>query len=367
MKQTSVESNSGPIVAGDTVTEKPQNPFTLTLSNGFSAWMEKRRISLAFTTYTVGKIVLIGPGVGGRFVVNERNFGNAMAMRPTPSGFYLSTQYAVWRFENGLTPGQSLNGWDRIYMPRSCNVTGNVDIHDLHVDRQGRLLAAVTKYNCLAELDQRGSFSPIWRPSFIDQIVNQDRCHFNGFCLEDGDAAYASIVGPGNIKDGWRDHRADGGQIVDIRTNQIVADGLSMPHTPRLYQDELYLLEAGSGWFGRVDRTSGQFERLVWCPGFLRGLTFYEGHAIVALSKPRNKVFSGLPLDSELCARNQQAECAIYIISLADNKVKHKISIVGSVEELYDVAILPGTTHPMLVGLEGEEISKYVTLGPDSS
>ena len=362
-----VRKQDGPIIAGDGVGKEDVNPFHATPSPGLIAWMASQKVSLGFTTYGVGKLVLIGPGRHGGIALSERSFGRAMALRATESSLYLSTQHQVWLFRNGLDTGVVFEGWDRLYMPRSCHVTGGVDVHDIHVDAQGRLLVAVTAYNCLAELDERGSFSPIWRPSFIDTIVAEDRCHFNGFCLDDGEPAYATVVGPSNIAGGWRDMRADGGLVIDIRTDQVILDGLSMPHTPRLYRGELYVLEAGSGWFGLVDRYSAKFERLCWCPGFLRGLSFHDDYAVVALSKPRNEVFSGLPLGDELAKRGVEPECAAYIIRLSDGSVRFKLNITGSVEEIYDTTFLEDTLQPLLIGIEKIEVAKYVAIGPDLS
>ncbi|TYC63929.1 TIGR03032 family protein [Rhodobacterales bacterium] len=356
-----------PILAGDGVGVKDDTPFHVTYSSGLVGWMQQSGASLAFTTYTKGKVVIIGPGLTGNVAVSERNFGHAMAMRPTEKGLYLSTRHQVWLFENGLEPGTQLDGWDRIYMPRGCDVTGAVDIHDIHIDAKGRLLVAVTLYNCLAELDGKGSFSPIWRPSFITEIANEDRCHFNGFCLEDGEAAYATVIGESNVAGGWRDMRADGGMVIDMRTDTVISRGLAMPHTPRLYRGELYVLEGGSGWLGRIDRTTGAFERIAWCPGFLRGLSFCGDFAVISLSKPRNEVFSGLPLDGELKERDRAPECAVYVVRLSDGEVCHTLTITGSVEELYDTAVLAGTYQPLLVGLEGDEIGKYIAVGPDRS
>ncbi len=367
MNQTVGHRNSGPVVAGDGVGVADDNPFQVTCSSGLLAWMKRENLSLGFSTYTRGKVVLIGPGMSGTIAVSERNFGHAMAMRATDNGFYLSTHHHVWRFENGLDGGCSFEGWDRLYMPRRAEVTGAADIHDIQVDRDGRLLVAVTLYNCLAELDGRASFSPVWRPPFIDRIVNEDRCHFNGFCLEDGVPAYASVIGESNVAGGWRDCRASGGLVLDMRDDTVVASGLAMPHTPRIHRGELYLLEAGSGWFGRIDRATGTFERLVWLPGFLRGLTFHGDYAVIGLSKPRNAVFSGLPLDEELSRRGGEPECALYVVNLVTGEICHKLAITGSVEEIYDTVILPGVRQPLLVGLEGEEIGKYVALGPDRS
>ena len=364
---TSSPASPGNLTAGDGVGAEVANPVHATLSSGLAGWLAAHGVSLGFTTYTVGKVVLIGPGHGGGVAMSERSFGSAMALRATTTGLYLSTHHQVWRFENGLDPGQRFDGWDRLYMPRSSFVTGAVDIHDIQIDGAGRLLVAVTLYNCLAELDGRGSFSPVWRPAFIDAIVNQDRCHLNGFCLEDGAPAYATLVGPSNQEGGWRALRAAGGQVIDVRTDRVVADGLSMPHTPRLHRGRLYVLEAGSGWFGWIDRASGQFERLTWCPGFLRGLSFHGDFAVIGLSKPRNRAFAGLPLDGELKRRGVEAGCAVYVIDLRDGAVRHTLTITGSVEEIYDTAVLPGTGQPLLVGIEGEEIGRYIAIGPDRS
>jgi len=366
-KAISRAQTAEPILVGDGVGVEDKNPFHVTYSGGLAGWMYQRGVSLAFTTYTKGKVVFIGPGLAGNIAVSERNFGHAMAMRPTETGLYLSTKHQVWRFENGLAPGTQLDGWDHIYMPRSCDVTGAVDIHDIHIDANGRPLVAVTLYNCLAALDGKGSFSPIWRPSFISEIVNEDRCHFNGFCPEDGAPAYATVLGESNVAGGWRDMRADGGMVIDMRTDTVLAHGLAMPHTPRLYRGQLYVLEGGSGWFGRIDRATGAFERMAWFPGFLRGLSFCDDYAVIGLSKPRNEVFAGLPLDDELKAHGREPECAVYVVRLSDGEVCHRLTVTGSMEELYDTAILPGTYQPLLVGLEGEEIGKYIAVGPDRS
>jgi hypothetical protein len=53
-----------------------------------------------------------------------------------------------------------------------------------------------------------------------------------------------------------------------------------------------------------VDLATGVFEPRVFCPGFLRGLAFHNGHAIVGLSLPRDGSFSGLELDNELKRRD---------------------------------------------------------------
>src|SRR2546423_1725233 len=77
-----------------------------------------------------------------------------------------------------------------------------------------------------------------------------------------------------DIAGGWRDHRPGGGVAVDGRANRVVLDQLSMPHSPRLRDGRLWLLDSGHGYLGHADLSAGRFERVAFCPGYARGLAF---------------------------------------------------------------------------------------------
>src|SRR5665647_406563 len=77
------------------------------------------------------------------------------------------------------------------------------------------------------------------------------------------------------------------------------------------------VLNSGTGYIGTVDLQSGAFEPRAFCPGFLRGLAFHNGHAIVGLSLPRDGTFSGLALDTELKKRDADPWCGVQVINLA--------------------------------------------------
>src|SRR5262249_49647137 len=155
-------------------------------------------------------------------------------------------------FENVLSPGQTHEGHDRLYMPRTGHTTGDLDVHDVAVEDSGRVVFVNTRFNCLATLHPRHSFTPLWRPPFISKLASEDRCHLNGLALDQGRVRYVSAVSTTDVVDGWRDRRRDGGVILDVTTNQTVAQGLSMPHSPRAYRGRLWVLESGTGQFGSV-------------------------------------------------------------------------------------------------------------------
>jgi uncharacterized protein (TIGR03032 family) len=116
--------------------------------------------------------------------------------------------------------------------------------------------------------------------------------------MENGQPRYVTSVSQSDVADGWREHRQAGGVVVDVERNAVVLEGLSMPHSPRLYRDKLWLLDSVNGSFGHVDLERGRFELVAFCPGYARGLAFIGDFALVGLSRPRqNKTFAGLRLE----------------------------------------------------------------------
>jgi uncharacterized protein (TIGR03032 family) len=278
----------------------------------------------------------------------------------------MSSLFQLWRFENALEPGQTTDGYDRLYVPQVSYVTGDLDVHDIAVDRDGRVVFVNTLFGCLATTSETHSFAPLWRPPFLDRLAAEDRCHLNGLALQDGRPRWVTAVSRSNVADGWRERRGDGGVVIDVVSNEIIVEGLSMPHSPRWYSDRLWLLDSGSGWFGHVDLKTGRFERVAFCAGYLRGLSFVGDFAVVGLSKPRqNRTFSGLGLDEELTRRDAEPRCAVEVIDLRSGDVVHWLRIEGVVEELYDVVTLSHVRRPMGLGFKTDEIRRVLRVGEE--
>jgi uncharacterized protein (TIGR03032 family) len=347
--------------------ENPERPrFELTTSRQFTAWMRDHSISLAFTTYQAGKLFLLGLKPDGSLDVFNRSFARCMGLCITPQTFWLSSLYQLWRFENALEAGQTHQGYDRLYVPQLAYTTGDLDIHDVALDQDGRPVFVNTLFSCLATVSERYSFRPLWRPAFISKLAAEDRCHLNGLAMEGGEPRYVTAVSQSDVADGWRDHRQDGGVVIDVTTNEIVLEGLSMPHSPRLHQGKLWLLNSGTGDFGYVDRDRGRFEAVAFCPGYGRGLSFIDDFAVVGVSGPRNnRTFSGLRLDDNLHDKQAKARCGLYIIDLKTGDTVHWVRVEGVVDELYDVAVLPDIQRPMAIGLKTDEIRRVLSMAPD--
>jgi uncharacterized protein (TIGR03032 family) len=330
----------------------------LTGSRLFTAWLAGARASLAFTTYQAGKLFLIGLRPDGRLSIFERTFPRSMGLGVGPGGtIWMSSLYQLWRFENFLDPGATKDGYDALYVPVAGHTTGDIDIHDIHAGPDGRPVFVATRFNCLATIAERASFAPLWRPPFIHRIAAEDRCHLNGFAVRDGCPAFVTCVAATNVVEGWREHRRNGGRVIDIASGETVAGGLSMPHSPRLYKGRLWLVQSGTGEFGHVDLASGRFEPACFLPGYARGVAFVGEHAVIGVSRPReNRTFEGLALNERLEREGVGPLCHLAVVNLATGDVEHRLVIEGVVEELYDVAVLPGVIRPMVIGFRTEEI-----------
>lgn len=337
-------------------------------SRNFASWLAATGSSIGFTTYQAGKVFLIGAErESARLSIFERTFPRCMGLGVGPDGaLWMSSLYQLWRFENALAKGEEQNGFDAVYLPLEGRTTGDVDIHDLHPrgpDKEP--VFVVTRFNCLATLDKKHSFVPIWTPPFIDRIAAEDRCHLNGLAMEEGAPAYVTCVSQTNVAGGWRDHRRDGGVVLDVRSGEQVAGGLSMPHSPRMHKGRLYILQSGTGEFGRIDLKTGNCEPLCFLPGFARGVIFIGNHAVIGVSRPRaERTFEGLALNERLEKEGMQPVCQIAVVNLTSGDVEHNLEIEGTVQELYDVTTLPGISRPMMIGFRNDEIRFMVHPAP---
>lgn len=341
---------------------------TFSQSDGLVRHLAAHNAALMFSSYQSGLLYMLGRTADGGAHLHQSAIAKPMGIWvESDNAFALSAGYQVMRFKSGIEPHERVNQqFDACFVPRETHFTGELDAHDIGIDRDGRTVFVNTRFNCIATTDPRHSFRELWRPSFISALVDEDRCHLNGLAMDNGEMAYATAVSRSDTIDGWRDRRHDSGVVIDVRTNRIVCEGLSMPHSPRLYNGELWVLNSGTGELGVVEglgkgKSMGKFVARAFCPGFARGLTIQNGFAYVGLSKPRYKRFEGLALDKKLADADSEPWCGIQIIDLAKGTCAEWFRIDGAVKELFDVAIIKGHACPMSIGPSAPELIKFVT------
>ena len=340
-------------------------PVDVRSSPGLADWLQAQRLSFAFSTYQTGHLVFVGSPRPGVVQTHWRAHRRAMGLWPLPNGLLLANRVQIWRLENMLRPRERANDiFDRVYVPRQAMTTGRLDVHELCQDRFGRVVFVNTRYSCLATLSPRDSFTPLWRPSFISALQPEDRCHLNGIALHDGVPRYVTAAGRTDTPGGWRNDRRMGGVVIDVPNDRVLAEGLSMPHSPRVHQGAVWALDSGRGQLVRIDPQSGARESICAWPGFLRGLTFHGDFALVTSSLPRNGTFSGLELEDALQAGGGESWCGVIVIDLRQRRVVHWLRLESVVEELFDVAVLPGVRCASSIGPEVADLETVVSFDP---
>ena len=330
-------------------------------SPGFVPRLARLGLSIAFTSYQSGLLYMLGAGAHGGANLHQSAMPKPMGLAFDGRQLVLAGGWQILRFAQVLKPGERANEtYDACFVPRRADITGSLDAHDIGIAADGEPVFVNTRFNCLARPDACHSFVPLWRPPFITALVDEDRCHLNGLAMENGKPAFVTAVSRSDTIDGWRDRRMAGGVAMTVGSGEVVCEGLSMPHSPRVHNGELWLLNSGTGDLGVV--RDGRFVARAFCPGFLRGLRLHAGLAFVGLSKPRYSRFEGLALDERLKAADSEAWCGIQVIDLSSGSCVDWFRIDGPVSELYDLEILPGIACPMTVSPGAVESASLITL-----
>lgn len=363
-----------PHMKGANENANPNQPqFEIHTSPDIGAFFAKHNVSLFATAYKSNTVYTFG-------ATDDLRLGCFYATFPHPMAIGLSTRKdcnEVWiacqnhlvrcseansMYNEGNASSGGGGNFTSTYVPRQLHAIGRQDVHGVYPLEPNAPWYVSTKYSALCKLDMTKpevTVNAVWKPPFISEIRGEDRCHFNDVCWVNGIAKYATCICESDAHDGWRDHRQSGGVIIDITKNEIIARNLSMPHSPRWYKNELWLLNSGTGYLGVVDVTTGEFTPKVFIPGFLRGLQFIGRHALVGSSLDRHeRRFQDLDLGKNLETKKTSPVCGIFIVDLASLTISNKIEIKGNIHEIYDIALIPGR-RARIVGINDEESTTW--------
>jgi len=343
-----------------------ESPFRFNYSDGLAQALGRLNITLWVSTYQAGKLAVFRAH-GDRLTMLLRTFDKAMGFAIDQQRLTLGTRYQVWQLPNEmiLAPKIEPKGeHDACYVPRSSHVTGYIDIHEVAWGQEDELWIVNTHFSCLCTLDPQYSFVPRWRPPFISEIKRNDRCHLNGLAMVDGKPKYVTAFAETDTSEGWREQKRDGGCVIDVPANQVVARGFSMPHSPRVVDGQLWLLDSGNGRLVKVDVQTGKSEVVAELPGYTRGLAFCGPYALVGLSKIREKaVFGGVRIEETVPDR----KCGVWVIDTRSGQTAGFIEFEWTIDEVFDVQVLPGIHNPAVIGFNKETIQRACVIGPETA
>jgi len=330
----------------DTATPAPE-AFSSVHTTNFPALLRELGCSLLVTTFQAGRVILMRPqqsAINTHFLALPRPMGLAA----DANRIFVGAHRSVHEYRNVPAVASRVDppdAHDAVYLLRNVHVTGHVDIHEMAFSAT-ECWYVNTLFSCLCTLDNEHSFVPRWRPRFVSGYAPEDRCHLNGLAMGDGRPRYLTALGESNAREGWRADKRTGGIVLDAESGEIVARGLSMPHSPRLYRGRLWVLESGRGSLSTVDPVSGRVETVAQVPGFTRGLDFVGPVAFIGLSQLRaSNPFTDIPLTDQ----NPDRSSGVWAVNVETGQTIAFLRFSASVEEIFAVQALPGILSPLIL------------------
>jgi uncharacterized protein (TIGR03032 family) len=329
-------------------------PFRSANTPGFAPLLEGLGVTLLVTTYQAGKLMAVR-AQSNRVSTLLRGFEHPMGLAIRAGEFALGTRCQVWFFRNAPDIGVQIppaGAHDACFLPRVSHVTGDIRGHEMAWVGD-ELWIVNTFFSCLCTVDRDYCFVPRWHPPFLAAPAPGDHCHLNGLAVADGAARYVTALGATDTPAGWRPTKAEGGVLIDVPSGAIVSRGICMPHSPRLHDGRLWLLESGTGQLQTVDERTGKRDLVAQLPGFGRGLAFAGPYAFIGLSKIRETAtFGSLPI----AASGAQLQCGIWVVDLRTGQTAEFMQFQAGVEEIFAIEVLHGCRYPEIVGFQQETI-----------
>jgi len=320
------------------------------------------RATILVTTYQAGKLLVLGCHEG-KLKISFVEFDQPMGVAVGPDRLAVGARRQIHFLRAAHETAASIEPagmYDGCFVPRTSFYTGAIHGHDLAFGKQG-LWVVNTLFSCLCTLHEAYSFVPQWRPPFVSQLIDQDRCHLNGLALEHGEPRYVTVMAATDEPAGWRPTKATSGCVIDVSTNDTIACGLSMPHSPRVHQGRLWVLNSGLGSLGQIDLSSGRYDAVEQLPGYTRGLAFAGQFAFVGLSKIRETaVFGGVPIAED----RESLRCGIGIVDLISGRTVAVFQFLTGVEEIFAVDVIPGFVCPLIAGASVDQQERDVWIVP---
>lgn len=304
-------------------------------SANLASLLDSINASVIVSTYQAGKLVVVGSHQE-RVTQSFHNFDRPMGVAIHNDSMAVASRDRVWFLSSApeIAPEMPPRGtFDACYLTRRAQLTGEVQAHEIGW-ADDELWIVNTAFSCLCTLDDRYNFVPRWKPRFISQLAPEDRCHLNGMAIENGQLKYVSAMSETDVKGGWRPNKVTSGCLIDVASEETVARGLAMPHSPRVHNGAVYLLDSGRGELVTVDVETGSWDTVARLPGYTRGLDFVGDYAVIGLSKIREtSTFGGVPI----AEKRDELRCGFAVVDLRSGRTVSRYEFQSGVDEIFAI------------------------------
>ncbi len=307
-------------------------------TTSFGPLLAELGVSVIVSTYQAGKLVVLRADEG---LINThfRSFKTPMGVACDGERLAVGTALEIWEFHNipavarKVAPGGK---HDACFLPRTSHVTGNVQVHEMAWVGD-ELWFVNTRFSCLSRrvptVTFRSTLAAFTRHYLLP---GGDRCHLNGLlALRGGRVHYVTALGETDDPAGWRRNKKCGGVVIDVGANEVIARGLSMPHSPRWHDGRLWVLDSGNGGVGVIDEATGRYTAVAELPGFTRpGYPFPAATPFSWLTQQvsESAVFSGIAV-----VERPERSCGVWVLDSVSGQTVAYLKFEDTVQEIFAV------------------------------
>lgn len=336
------------------------NKYKITYTDGLPKIFKENNLSIIFSTYQAGRVMVIGSLDGIELNQTPISFKKPMGIAVEESKMAIASLDEVTFFSNNENITETINlnerQFDTVYIQRAVYNTSSIDVHDIHFG-DGVLWGVNTLFSCLTTFDINYNFRPKWKPDFIDALAPEDRCHLNGMAFDGTMPKYVTALSATNTKDGWRENKMGSGVLLEVPSSRKILEGLAMPHSPRIIDGELYVLESGKGTLLKVNPEECTSEVVYDFGCFVRGMSNHNGILFIAKSQIRStsKDFNDLDV------KENSRTAGVIVFDLNKKEVLGQIDYITTVEEIYDVQVIENYLKPVVLTNKSEKYKQVIT------
>lgn len=334
--------------------QNTMKPFELSYTHEFSRILNSLNSSLAISTYQAGKVILLSSQSPKELIQLPRSFSSPMGLALDKNRFAIATKTNITTFGkmNKQVLQQKQDKYDACFIPTASFYTGFAHLHDISFG-EDKLYAVNTNFSTIGTVNIDYNFTPYWKPQFIDEVTGEDQCHLNGMAMQNDRPRYVTAFSKTSEAKGWRKTDLKNGILIDIESNEIVSDNIHIPHSPRFHNNKVYFLESATSKLKVYNPKTNKTTEIVQLHGFVRGLDFIGDYAFIGISKirPSSKLFGNL----EVATKDYNA--GVVVVHMPSKKIVAKIEYLSSVNEIYDIKLLPNIKRPNIIGMDNEQFN----------
>ena len=312
--------------------------------------LDEAKISLVVST-SAFRLFCLG-AEGGRLSATAIPFHNPFGVNVVGNRLAVTSRRSIALFSNAPHMAASYppapDRYDAVFAPRAVFITGNCRAHDIQLCGES-VVFANTQFSCLARCNGTYSFSPLWQPPFISELLPEDRCHLNGFAFQQDRPVFATAFAPCDGARGYRSLPTNSGILMDVDSGAVAVAGLTLPHSPRLFGNELFLCNSGYGDILKIDIANHTANTVARLPGFTRGLRAHGDFLFVGLSSIRSTRREIPLLDSKV-----RLVAGIAVVEKASGAIRGWLELPDSVAEVLDFDLVPGFRRVLIQDIDEE-------------